>query len=62
MKIKVGIFIFDDVEILDFTGPYEVFSSTRVSTEVLSKKMLIVFINHFLHLMFVPYLKIRKLL
>ncbi len=38
MKIKVGIFIFDDVEILDFTGPYEVFSSTRVSTEVLSKK------------------------
>ena len=25
----VGIFIFDDVEVLDFTGPFEVFSRTR---------------------------------
>jgi transcriptional regulator GlxA family with amidase domain len=25
----VGIFIFDDVEVLDFAGPYEVFSRTR---------------------------------
>jgi len=28
-KIKVGIFIYDNVEVLDFTGPYEVFSVTR---------------------------------
>jgi transcriptional regulator GlxA family with amidase domain len=27
---KVGILIFDDVEILDFAGPFEVFSRTRV--------------------------------
>ena len=38
MKINTGIFIFDDVEILDFTGPYEVFSATRVSSKVLSNK------------------------
>ena len=30
-KINVGIFIFDLVEVLDFTGPYEVFSSARYS-------------------------------
>ena len=28
---NVGIFIFDNVEILDFSGPYEVFSSVRLS-------------------------------
>ena len=28
-KITVGILIFDNVEVLDFTGPYEVFSVTR---------------------------------
>lgn len=28
-KITVGIMIYDDVEVLDFTGPYEVFSVTR---------------------------------
>ena len=28
-KITVGILIYDDVEVLDFTGPYEVFSVTR---------------------------------
>jgi transcriptional regulator GlxA family with amidase domain len=27
---NVGIFIFDDVEILDFAGPFEVFSRTRL--------------------------------
>ena len=32
-KKNVGIFIFDNVEILDFSGPYEVFSSVRLSTE-----------------------------
>jgi transcriptional regulator GlxA family with amidase domain len=29
-KWNVGILIFDDVEILDFAGPYEVFSRTRL--------------------------------
>ena len=28
-KMKVGIFIFDQVEVLDFAGPYEVLSRTR---------------------------------
>ena len=27
---RVGIIIFDDVEVLDFCGPYEVFSTTRL--------------------------------
>jgi transcriptional regulator GlxA family with amidase domain len=29
-KHSVGIFIFDDVEVLDFAGPFEVFSRTRL--------------------------------
>jgi len=29
-KITVGILIYDNVEVLDFTGPYEVFSVTRL--------------------------------
>jgi transcriptional regulator GlxA family with amidase domain len=29
MKKNVGIFIFDEVDILDFSGPYEVFCRTR---------------------------------
>src|SRR3989442_10250311 len=29
-KWNAGILIFDDVEILDFTGPFEVFSRTRL--------------------------------
>ena len=29
-KLSVGIFIFDDVEVLDFAGPFEVFSCTRL--------------------------------
>lgn len=29
-KKKLGIFIFDDVEVLDFAGPFEVFSCTRI--------------------------------
>ena len=36
--MKVGIFIFKGVEILDFTGPYEVLASTRVTSKVLNKK------------------------
>ncbi|UTV29119.1 DJ-1/PfpI family protein [Photobacterium atrarenae] len=30
---KVGILIFDDVEVLDYCGPYEVFSTTRLVEE-----------------------------
>ena len=29
MATSVGIFLFDDVEVLDFAGPFEVFSRTR---------------------------------
>ena len=29
-RITVGIVIFDDVEVLDFTGPFEVFAVTRL--------------------------------
>ena len=29
-KINLGIFIFDEVEVLDFAGPFEVFSRTRL--------------------------------
>ena len=31
IKKNVGIFIFDYVEVLDFAGPYEVFSSARIT-------------------------------
>ncbi|MEJ2766112.1 DJ-1/PfpI family protein [Photobacterium sp. MCCC 1A19761] len=30
---KVGILIFDDVEVLDYCGPFEVFSTTRLSED-----------------------------
>jgi transcriptional regulator GlxA family with amidase domain len=30
-KTRVGILIFDDVEVLDFAGPFEVFSRTRTT-------------------------------
>ena len=26
MKKNIAIFVYDDIEILDFTGPYEIFS------------------------------------
>jgi transcriptional regulator GlxA family with amidase domain len=29
-RLRVGILIFDDVEVLDFAGPFEVFSRTRL--------------------------------
>jgi transcriptional regulator GlxA family with amidase domain len=33
MTISVGIFVFDEIEVLDFAGPYEVFTTaTRVSS------------------------------
>ena len=37
-KYNVGIFIFDDVEVLDFTGPFEVFSRTRTEKGPESRK------------------------
>lgn len=33
IRKKVGILIFDDVEVLDFCGPFEVFSVTRLNEE-----------------------------
>lgn len=30
---RVGIVLFDDIEVLDFCGPFEVFSTTRVSED-----------------------------
>ena len=41
IKKNVGIFIFDLVEVLDFSGPYEVFSSarlTKISTPSIQNK------------------------
>ena len=29
-KRDIGIFVFDEVEILDFAGPFEVFASTEI--------------------------------
>ncbi len=31
---RVGILVFPDVEVLDFCGPFEVFSVTRLSEEL----------------------------
>lgn len=33
MKKRVGIVVFDDVEVLDFCGPFEVFATTRLDEE-----------------------------
>jgi len=37
-KWNVGILIFDEVEVLDFAGPYEVFSRTRLVPGVDSRR------------------------
>ena len=37
-QTAVGILIFDDVEVLDFAGPYEVFSRTRLVPGVASRR------------------------
>lgn len=29
MKCNVGIFLFPEIEVLDFAGPYEVFTTAR---------------------------------
>jgi len=36
--MNVGIFIFDDVEVLDFAGPFEVFSRTRTVPGAASRR------------------------
>lgn len=37
-KTTVGIFVFDEVEVLDFAGPYEVFSRTRLEPGLESRR------------------------
>ncbi|MCZ6917429.1 MAG: DJ-1/PfpI family protein [Gemmatimonadetes bacterium] len=37
-KLNVGILLFDDVEVLDFAGPFEVFSRTRLEAGVESRR------------------------
>jgi transcriptional regulator GlxA family with amidase domain len=37
-KRNVGIFIFDNVEVLDFAGPFEVFSRTRLEPGIESRR------------------------
>ena len=37
-KINVGIFIFEGVEVLDFAGPFEVFSRTRLQPGTASRR------------------------
>lgn len=37
-RVNVGILIFDDVEVLDFAGPFEVFSRTRLTPGVESRR------------------------
>ncbi len=37
-KINVGILLFEDVEILDFAGPFEVFSRTRLEPGIESRR------------------------
>jgi len=38
IRLNVGIFIFDEVEVLDFAGPFEVFSRTRLVPGVESRR------------------------
>jgi transcriptional regulator GlxA family with amidase domain len=37
-KRRIGILVFDDVEVLDFAGPFEVFSRTRLTPGVESRR------------------------
>ncbi len=37
-KVQVGILIFDEVEVLDFAGPFEVFSRTRLIPGIESRR------------------------
>lgn len=37
-RLNVGILLFPDVEVLDFAGPYEVFSRTRLEPGIASRR------------------------
>ena len=37
-KLNVGILLYDDVEVLDFAGPFEVFSRTRLTPGAESRR------------------------
>jgi putative intracellular protease/amidase len=37
-KLNVGILLFDDVEVLDFAGPFEVFPRTRLTPGAESRR------------------------
>ncbi len=37
-RLNVGVFLFDDVEVLDFAGPFEVFSRTRLAHGLESRR------------------------
>jgi putative intracellular protease/amidase len=37
-RLNTGIFIFDGVEVLDFAGPFEVFSRTRLVPGIDSRR------------------------
>ena len=37
-RLRVGILLFDDVEVLDFAGPFEVFSRVRLEPGVASRR------------------------
>ena len=37
-KLQVGILVFDEVEVLDFAGPFEVFSRTRLTPGLESRR------------------------
>ena len=37
-RLNVGVLIFDEVEVLDFAGPFEVFSRTRLEAGSLSRR------------------------
>ena len=37
-KMSVGILVFDEVEVLDFSGPFEVFSRTRTISGTESRR------------------------
>jgi transcriptional regulator GlxA family with amidase domain len=40
-KVKVGIFVFNEVEVLDFAGPFEVFSLTKNGDDKLFEVIII---------------------
>ena len=37
-QLQVGILVFEDVEVLDFCGPFEIFSRTRLTPGAASRR------------------------